>query len=152
MPHPIVFRARAGAAATTLLTLSLTACGSPSNAPQQTAAPSAGPRLYVSDETGTEVVVVDPVSAQVVQRIAIGKRPRGIKLSPDGTQLFVALSGSPIGGPGVDESKLPPADRAADGIGVVDVKSGSVVQKFKSGNDPESFAISGDGKTLFVSN
>src|SRR5690349_8301573 len=86
-----------------------------------------GPRLYVSDETGTEVVVVDPVAQKVVQKIAIGKRPRGVKLSPDGALLYVALSGSPIGGPGVDESKLPPADRAADGIGVIDVASHTVV-------------------------
>ena len=41
--------------------------------------------------------------------IAVGKRPRGIKLSRDGTRLFVALSGSPMRRPGVDESKLPPA-------------------------------------------
>jgi YVTN family beta-propeller protein len=88
----------------------------------------------------------------VVQRIDIGKRPRGIKLAPDGKHLFVALSGSPIGGPGVDESKLPPADRAADGIGVIELPSGAVVRKYQSGQDPESFAISPDGKTLYVSN
>lgn len=151
MLHSIAFRAApTGAAA--LLALSLAACSGTANAPRQTSTSPAGPRLYVSDETGTEVVVVDPATAQVVQRIAIGKRPRGIKLSPDGTQLFVALSGSPIGGPGVDESKLPPADRAADGIGVVDVATHVVVKKYKSGQDPESFAVSNDGRTLFVSN
>src|SRR4051812_5097159 len=67
-----------------------------------------GPRVYVSDETGSAVVVVDPDAGRVVQRLAIGKRPRGIKLTADGKHLLVALSGSPIGGPGVDESKLPP--------------------------------------------
>jgi len=113
---------------------------------------SVGPRLYVSDETGTEVVVIDPAGRRIVQRIAVGKRPRGIRVSRDGTQLFVALSGSPIGGPGIDESKLPPADRAADGIGVIDLASGAVVRKYQSGPDPEAFAISADGKMLFVSN
>jgi YVTN family beta-propeller protein len=115
-------------------------------------APASGSRVYVSDETGTEVVIVDPASGQVAGRIAVGKRPRGIRLSPDGKQIFVALSGSPIGGPGVDESKLPPADRAADGIGLIDVATHQVVRKFKSGDDPESFDISPDGKTLYVSN
>lgn len=146
---------RAAAVPLVVVTPWLAACSgtSPStSSPAQQAAPSPGPRLYVSDETGTEVVVVDPGTAQVVQRIAVGKRPRGIKLSSDGAQLFVALSGSPIGGPGVDESKLPPADRAADGIGVVDVASHAVVKKYKSGQDPESFAVSDDGRTLFVSN
>ncbi len=112
----------------------------------------AGPRVYVSDETGAAVVAIDPETGTVVQRIAVGKRPRGIHLSRDGRQLLVALSGSPIAGPGVDESTLPPADRAADGIGVVDVESGTLVRKYQSGQDPESFAISNDGRRLFVSN
>ena len=66
---------------------------------------------------------------------------------------MIALSGSPIGGPGVDESKLPPADRAADGIGVVDIASGKAGDASShSGQDPESFDISPDGKFLYVSN
>ena len=133
------------------------ACGGSSSTPASTAtsAPAESPsatHIYVSDETGGNVVVVDPETGRVVEKIAVGKRPRGIKLSADGRQLYVALSGSPIGGPGVDESKLPPADRSADGIGVVDLTTRTLVRKFKSGQDPESFAISPDGKTLFVSN
>ena len=42
------------------------------------------------------VVVIDTATAQVVERITVGKRPRGIRLSRDGTMLFVALSGSPM--------------------------------------------------------
>src|SRR5215831_16642733 len=96
----------------------------PAPAPPPTPTPAAftsGIRLYVSDETGGNIVVIDPVAGQVVDKIAVGKRPRGIRLSRDGKELLVALSGSPIGGPGVDESKLPPPDRTADGIGVVDL-------------------------------
>jgi YVTN family beta-propeller protein len=125
---------------------------------QQAPAPAAStpaavsPRLYVSDETGASIVVIDPAKGEVVQRIAVGKRPRGVRLSRDGARLFVALSGSPIAGPGVDESKLPPADRAADGIGVVDLASGTVVRKYESGQDPEAFDISKDGALVFVSN
>ncbi len=144
--------------ASVLMAALLAACNrSPS--PEQTQstqpAPSAssqGPRVYVSDETGAAVVAVDTENGTVLQRIAVGKRPRGIHLSRDGRQLFVALSGSPIAGPGVDESKLPLADRAADGIGLVDVASGTLVRKYQSGQDPESFAISNDGRQLFVSN
>ena len=139
-----------------LLAAALLACSrSPSGgAATQPAASTAahGSRVYVSDETGSAVVVIDPDARQVVQRISVGKRPRGIRIAPDGAHLFVALSGSPIGGPGVDESKLPPADRDADGIGVVDLASGSVIRKYQSGPDPESFAISADGRMLFVSN
>lgn len=125
-----------------VVSLAVTAC---STAPD--------PKLiYMSAEDSGEVVAVDPTSAQVMARIAVGKRPRGIKLSRDGKRLFVALSGSPRGGPNVDESKLPPADRAADGIGVVDLVSKKLVRTLPSGQDPESFDVSLDGKTLYVSN
>ena len=98
---------------------------------QQTAAPAPAPvpvplppapyYVYVTNETGGDLTVIDGGTNQVAATIVLGKRPRGVRVSPDGTQLFVALSGSPIGGPNVDESKLPPADKKADGIGVVDV-------------------------------
>jgi YVTN family beta-propeller protein len=64
----------------------------------------------------------------------------------------VALSGSPRAAPGVDESKLPPPDRAADGVGVVDLAARKLVRTYASGQDPESFDLSRDGKTLYVSN
>jgi len=79
------------------------------------AGPPPAPLIYVTDEEGGLVVAVEPRRAQVVARIPVGKRPRGAKVSRDGKQLFVALSGSPRGGPGIDESTLPPPDRGADG-------------------------------------
>jgi YVTN family beta-propeller protein len=109
-------------------------------------------RLYVSDETGGNVVIVDLQSSSVVARIAVGKRPRGIQLSPDQRRAYVALSGSPIGGPNVDESKLPPPDRRYDGIGVVDLVARKLINTYPSGVDPEAFALSHDGKLLYVSN
>lgn len=109
-------------------------------------------RLYVSDERGGNVVIIDPQDARVVARIAVGKRPRGIQLSLDHQKVYVALSGSPMGGPNVDESKLPPPDRRYDGIGVVDLKAQKLVNTYPSGADPETFALSHDGKILYVSN
>jgi YVTN family beta-propeller protein len=109
-------------------------------------------RLYVSDETGGNVVIVDPQSASVVARIAVGKRPRGIQVSPDHKRVYVALSGNPMGGPNVDESKLPPPDRRYDGIGVVDLAAQKLINTYQSGADPEAFALSHDGKVLYVSN
>ena len=108
--------------------------------------------LYVSTEDGGEIAVVDVERGEVVAHIAVGKRPRGVKLSRDGKLLYVALSGSPRGGPGVDESKLPPPDRAADGVGVVDLTTRKLVRTLPSGQDPESFDLSPDGKLLYVSN
>lgn len=109
-------------------------------------------RVYVSDEKGGNVVIVDPQTATVLARIPVGKRPRGIQVSPDHARLYVALSGSPMGGPNVDESKLPPPDRRYDGIGVVDLKTQTLTTTYQSGADPETFALTHDGKTLYVSN
>ena len=88
----------------------------------------------------------------MIATIPLGKRPRGIKVSPDGTTLYVALSGSPMAPPGTDESKLPPPDRKADGIGVVDVKQGKLLRVIQGGSDPEQTAVSQDGRWLFVAN
>lgn len=116
------------------------------------AKPSPPVRVYVSNERGGTVSVIDPATNQVVATIPVGKRPRGIHVSRDGKTVYVALSGSPIGGPNVKDEDLPPADKKADGIAVVDVATGRFVQKLNSGSDPESFDLSPDGRTLYVSN
>ena len=106
----------------------------------------------MSDEPGGRVVIIDPVTGRVVGSLAVGKRPRGIRVLGDGQHLLVALSGSPVAGPGVDESKLPPGDRKADGIGLVDLRALKVSRVLRSGTDPEAFALSPDEKILYVSN
>jgi YVTN family beta-propeller protein len=123
----------------------------PAPTPVPTEVP-AGPKLYVSNETAGTVSVVDVGTRRVVATIAVGKRPRGIRASADGTRVYVALSGSAIAGPGVDESTLPPPDRRADGIGVIDTTTRTLVATLQSGPDPEQFAISKDGTRLFVAN
>ena len=110
------------------------------------------PMLYVTDEEGGSVVVVDPVAGQVAGRFAVGKRPRGLRPSRDGRTLYVALSGSPRSGPGVDEARLPPPDRGADGVAVIDVAARKVARVLPSGPDPEALDLSPDGKLLYVSN
>lgn len=119
---------------------------------KQEAPKAAGYRIYVTNERSGDLSIIDSATHEVVATVPLGKRPRGIHASPDGKFIYVALSGSPIAGPGVDESTLPPADKAADGIGVYDVAQGKLVKMIKSGSDPEEFAISADGKVLFVSN
>jgi YVTN family beta-propeller protein len=109
-------------------------------------------RVYVSDEDGGAIVVIDATRDEVITRIAVGKRPRGLVISPDGERLYVALSGSPKSPPGVDPSTIPPADRSADGIGVVDLGSLKLLQVIPGGQDPETFDVTRDGRRLWVSN
>ena len=118
------------------------------------AAPVEAPLLgvYVTNEVSGDLSVIDATTGTVVGNVPLGKRPRGVAASPDGTTLYVALSGSPAAPPGVDEKTLPPPDRSADGIGVVDVRQMKLLKVLPSGTDPEVVAISHDGTRLFVAN
>src|SRR5437868_14010424 len=69
--------------------------------------------VYVSNEGSGDMTVIDPGQPQAIATIPLGKRPRGIHAGSG--FIFVALSGSPAAPPGVDESKLPPPDKSADG-------------------------------------
>src|SRR5438128_5470459 len=67
-------------------------------------------RLFVSNEKSNDVSVIDVSSAEqprAMATIPVGKRPRGIQISPDGQRVYVALSGSVIAGPGAG-----PTDRS----------------------------------------
>lgn len=129
--------------------------------------------VLVSNEASNDISFIDGASDSVLKSLPVGKRPRGLKVSPDGSKLYVALSGSARGGPNVDESQLPPPNRAEDGIGVLDMASlslgarnGVVTQvaalqpgaasalqtKLPSGDDPETIDVTADGQLIAVAN
>jgi len=127
-------------------------------------ASAAGYQIYVTNERSGDVTVIDGATFKVVETIQVGKRPRGIHASVDGKTVFVALSGTPIGGPPKldangnpiferdDDDDEDKADKSADGIGVLDVATRKLLRRIKVGSDPEEFDLSADGKHLFVSN
>lgn len=118
------------------------------------ACPAEAARLYVSNEDGHSVTVLDADTAATIATIAVGKRPRGMKLSLDGSRLFVAVSGLPKCPPSVPDEECAKLERdlEADGIAVVDTVTQKVVQVLHAGSDPEQFALSPDGSKLFVAN
>lgn len=132
-----------GASCALALALAIAGCSRPAALPD---------RIYVSNERGDTVAAIDPATAKVVQTFAIGRRPRGLVLSDDGMTLYVAVSGSPIAGPGIERDSLAAADHSADGIAVLDLRTGKIEHVLDAGADPETFALSPDGRTLFVSN
>lgn len=107
-------------------------------------------RVYVTDEGSGDLTVIAGPSNAVIGTWPLGKRPRGLAASPDGKWLYVALSGSPRARPGVDEKTLPPADKTADGIGVVALPSGHVQRVLTGVSDPEQLAVSADGSRIYV--
>ena len=119
--------------------LALVGCG-------QTGESAAGSNLvFVTNEFSGDLSLVKGDTGQVVGTYPLGKRPRGIKLSPDGRRLYVALSGSPVAPPGTDESKLPPPDRGADGIGIFDIASRKLAGVVRGVANPEQLAVSRSG-------
>ena len=49
---------------------------------------SADVRVFVTNEKSDDVTVIDATTRAVVKTIAVGKRPRGVAVSPDGRRVF----------------------------------------------------------------
>jgi len=96
------------------------------------AAPCSTGRVFVTNERSDNVSVIDTATNTVIKTVPIGKRPRGIGLSPDGKEIYIAASGD-------------------NAIVVLDPESLTVVRSFKSGNDPETFAVHRNGN-IYISN
>lgn len=122
-----------------------------------TALPAAaqdGNVIYVTNEDSNSVSVISGASNEVIADIPVGKRPRGIKVSPDGSVFYVALSGSPKCGPTIPDEECEKliADKAADGIAEVNASTHDVVRILPSGSDPEQFDVDWQARRLYVSN
>src|SRR6185369_5795544 len=120
----------------------------------QTAARGKALLAYVTNEDSQDLTIIDTRTDSVVATISVGTRPRGVKVSPDGKTIFVALSGSPKCPPTMPDAECEKlkADKSKDGIAVVDAAARKVTRVLPGGSDPEAFDISLDGGTLFVSN
>jgi len=123
-------------------------------------------QIFVSNEKSGDLTVIRGGDLKVVATIPVGKRPRGIHASPDGKTVYVALSGTPVEPPPkLDASGNPvllknltgdedqaPADKSADGIGLVDSRQDKFVRKIPAGSDPEQFCLSPDGAKIYIAN
>jgi PQQ-dependent catabolism-associated beta-propeller protein len=101
-----------------------------------------GPVAYVSNEKDGTVSVIDTTTDKVISIITVGGRARGIRISPDGRRLYVALS-TPQG------ERYRKEDNK---IAAIDTDSEKVVKWYDVGSDPEQLGITRDGSRLFVSN
>jgi PQQ-dependent catabolism-associated beta-propeller protein len=89
-------------------------------------------RIFVTNEGSDDVSVINGNTLEVETTLSVGKRPRGIGLSPDGREIYIAAS----------------EDNA---IVVVDPQSLRVLRKFQAGSDPETFAVHPNGN-IYISN
>src|SRR5881409_1952521 len=86
---------------------------------------TADPQLWVSNEVGNTITVISPRTNAVRATIAVGKRPRGLALSPDNRTVYVAL--------GQD-----------DAVGLIDVAKAAMTKTLAAGRDPELVVVSPD--------
>ena len=97
--------------------------------------------LYISDWSGSQILVVDPDDMRVVSRIGVGVHPNQIAIHPEDGRVFVACASS-------------------NGVWVIDGLRGIVTEtiltslfpKAPEGSTPDALAIAPDGETLFVAN
>ncbi len=83
------------------------------------AAPAQATTVYVSNEKGNSVSVIDVETLKVTATWPVGRRPRGITVGKDGSLLYVCASDD-------------------DRIDVLDTKTGKIVRSLRSGPTPSS--------------
>ncbi|MAS82809.1 MAG: PQQ-dependent catabolism-associated beta-propeller protein [Legionellales bacterium] len=89
-------------------------------------------RIFITNERGDTVSVINGDSLVVEATIDVGDRPRGIGISPDGSEIYIAVS---------EENK----------IKVMDPVSLKIIREFNAGSDPETFAVHPNGN-IYISN
>ena len=89
-------------------------------------------RIFVTNEKSNNISVIDADTLNVEHTIDVGDRPRGIGLSPDSSELYVAIS---------EENK----------IVVLDPNSLKILRDFEAGSDPETFGVHPNGN-IYISN
>jgi PQQ-dependent catabolism-associated beta-propeller protein len=89
--------------------------------------------VYVSNEKGNSITIIDTDKLEAIKTVKVGRRPRGIELTNDGSELFICAGDD-------------------DTIQVLDTKTLQITGSLPSGPDPELMTLSPDGKTVYVSN
>ena len=97
------------------------------------ATPSLANRVFVSNERGNDVTVLDSDTLEVIGTYPVGARPRGITISPDGTELYVCASDDDL-------------------VRVFDPDTMQETHTLPSGPDPELFVLHPSGNPLFIAN
>jgi len=97
------------------------------------AAPASAYTVFVSNEKGNTISVIDSETWEVVHTFDGGQRPRGITISPDGKQLYVCASDD-------------------DTVRVFDAETYEQLHTLPSGPDPELFVLHPSGNPLYIAN
>jgi PQQ-dependent catabolism-associated beta-propeller protein len=89
--------------------------------------------LFVSNERDNTVTVLDAATLKIVKTIPVGRRPRGLVITPDFREVLVCAG---------DDNR----------IDVIDTQSLTVTRGLSPGPDPETLGLSPSGKTVYIAN
>ena len=95
--------------------------------------PAIAGEIWISNEKGNTVSVIDVDTLEVTRTISVGQRPRGIIFSRDYSRVYVCASDD-------------------DTVQVIDPLSGDVLHELPSGYDPEQFALHPNDRFLYIAN
>ena len=134
-----------------------------------------GQRLYVVCEGNGSVLAIDTSTQQVVGRVKVGSKPRGLAISPDGRTLYVSNSWSdtvseidagalqirrtlkagwgPVGLTTDQSDKfLYVANSVGNDVSLIDLDTGAEIKRFMTERYPEQILLSRDGRHVYVAN
>ena len=84
-------------------------------------------RVFVTNEKSDDVTVIAAATGDVLQTIAVGKRPRGVAGSPDGKRVYVSNSNS-------------------DTLSIIDAASLAVIATLPASRDPRASRSTGTAR------
>jgi YVTN family beta-propeller protein len=104
-----------------------------------------GYRMYVANEYGADISVIDTLTNTIVETIKISGRPgevrpRGMAVSADGGTIYVAISD-------FNTQFETPEDK----IIAIDVRTNKVLSEFHAGGNPERLALNPEGTKIWAS-
>ena len=88
--------------------------------------------VYVSNQWGDNVSVIDPVSFTLIDTIPTGNGPAGLALAKDGEELYVV-------------------NTFGSNVSVIDIPSEMEKKRLSVGSDPTGICLAPDGQKLLVS-
>lgn len=132
-------------------------------------------RAFASLSGANEVAVVDLAAGEVIERIATGAYPHGLRLSPDGAELYVAnvedssvsvigtarlteVARIPVGAAPVQVGFTPAGDqvyvslRDENRVAVIDPATRTVKARIDVGPKPIQMIATPDGRFVYVAN
>lgn len=134
-----------------------------------------GRRIYVVCEGNDSLLAVDARTKQVVRRVKVGQKPKGIALSPDSKTLYISNEWSdtvseidadsfrvrrtlkagwgPVGLTTDRAGKvLYVANSIGNNVSLIDVSTGQEIKRLRTQRYPSQVTLSRDGRRVYVSN